>query len=179
MAPEKGRPGRDKALAPADAKELCAAFLAGRSRVKLSIDYGIGLSTVGRILAEHGVTATQRRPVRGQPRPETRADFEALGEPPEDPIKRQEWAHRALGIALRQCMTDVELDSQPADRRRELVSITRAMSSSLPAAVLSRTKRLIKEDAEDRDGAHRGPEMEPPPERPREAIRAGRPRRTA
>lgn len=164
-------------LTPDQASEVCRRFLAGESRDGLAAAFGVSEATIGRALRAGGAKATQRRP-SGPPRPETRADFEGLGEPPADPVARQEWIHSALGVAAQQAMTDPALDADPAARRRELVSIARAMSTALPSALLAKVKRLIKADAEEVDAGHKGPGMEERPAAMPKALR-GRPRRTS
>lgn len=175
--------------------QLIARWLHGESVPTLAGAFEVGERTVARILARAGLKQADRitpapgsrrappggfsgsggqAPAQAAARPELREQFQALGDPPKDPVEAGEWLHRNLMLAARQVATDPELDRRPAERNKALVQIARAAAGVLPQATLARTIRLIKADAEERDGAGAGPEEEVKPVngQPSGALRA-------
>jgi hypothetical protein len=155
-------PPNTRALTDEQEEILVQRRIAGVAVAALTREYHITAPTVRNILKRRGVTPAmiahpERRAAR-KPRPDFREAFEALGDPPEDPILAAEWMHRNLMLAARQVSTDPEYDASPADRNKALVQISRAANAALPNATVAKALRHIRDDAGARDRVKASPE---------------------
>ena len=164
-----------KRLTASDRLQICARWIARAGSVAdLAGVFGVGERTISRVLHAAGLREEHRiaaRPAAAE-RPQLREQFAGLGPPPADPVEAGEYMHRGLMLAFRQAGMDEAYDSEPAARRAELVRIARAAAACLPQATIARTIRLIRDDAEERDGDDAGPQEEELPARARGALRS-------
>lgn len=75
------------------------------------------------------------------------ADFQSLGNAPEDELERLRWMSAALGVRARQVM----LDEKMSDERRggELRSLARTMNALVTKARLRRAELAVRGEAAD------------------------------
>lgn len=73
--------------------------------------------------------------------PSTVATYRELGDAPTDPLDAAAWAFRAQAVALREVMLAENLN--PAQRRSEMRTISRAMNILLPKARLRQAELMI------------------------------------
>lgn len=143
----KGRTS-GRALTPERELEVVASFLAGESQPSLAERLGVGLNTVVRCLRRHGVSVAAREaPAGGKADQAALELFRAVGMPPVgDALGSSAWLHKLLCVAVAQAASDGTLSEK--QRRRELVSLSKAAVAAFPMRILDEASRLI--------GAERG-----------------------
>jgi hypothetical protein len=91
------------------------------------------------------------------PKGRTLSRYQQLGPMPDDPLKINEWTHRALGIAMQQVVADPQMDER--ERTKTMCELAARMKDLTPMSRLS-----LAEDAvmgRTAGSAAGGPKMEP------------------
>lgn len=177
-----GKAGRQKALTAAQSADLIVRWLAGESQPVLAREFGIGTSTVRRVLAASGFTAAHRKALKTaqgdapgeSSRPEYVAEYNDLGEPPVDAIGIAQYMTRAIARSTRQLLTDTTISESA--RRKELRDNIKAAAALKKEAEIADVLDMMEAEQDETDRDKSGP-TEKDAAKVTRATRRGTPKR--
>lgn len=157
----KKKPEPTRSLTDEQEAEAVARFLGGESDADIAQAFGVHKNTIANMRKRRGVKAkhrhvgvgaanvgTDRKP---EPREDLLAEYDDLGEVPDDPIMAMAWGRRALLCMARQVMLDRKYAGSEAQRRREVKDLIKAAAALKDEDALADALEQLRLDAEGMD----------------------------